>query len=187
MNWRATLAAVVISTAATAAFTYAQDNGGGGQGGGRRNNGGQGGGGGGGGNFDPAQFQQRMMERFKTDLKAQDDEWKVIEPKLTKVLEAQREARAGGGRGGFGGGGGRQGGGGGGGNQPTTELGTAAQELRTALENESSSADDIDKKLTAFRNAREKANTNLAATRKDLKEVLTARQEATLVVNGILE
>ena len=68
---------------------------GGGQGGGRR--GGQGGGPGGGpGNFDPAQMRQRMTERMKEMLGADDQAWKVMEPRLMKVMELNRQASAGG-------------------------------------------------------------------------------------------
>ena len=68
------------------------------------NNGGNGGNGGGRGNFDPAQFQQRMMDRYKEQLEVtSDDEWKIIGDRVEKVMIAQREASMGR-RGGFGGG-----------------------------------------------------------------------------------
>src|SRR3982750_4338965 len=75
------------------------------------------------GNFDPAQMRERFMTSIKEQLKADDDEWKVLSPKIEKLMTAQRDSRAGGG--GFGR---RPGGGGGGGgadNQPTTALGKA--------------------------------------------------------------
>src|SRR6266436_3658429 len=64
------------------------------------------------GNFDPAQFRQRMMDRYKERLEVKsDDEWKIISERIEKVTQAQRDARLGG----FGGfGGGRRGGGPGG-------------------------------------------------------------------------
>ena len=65
-----------------------------------------------GGNFDPAQMRQRMMERWKEQLGADDESWKVIEPRLTKVMELSRDAMAGG-RGGMFGGMGMRGGPGG--------------------------------------------------------------------------
>src|SRR5688572_15953944 len=40
------------------------------------------------GRFDPA----RMAEYMKERMGATDEEWKVIEPKLTKVMEARRES-----------------------------------------------------------------------------------------------
>ena len=66
------------------------------------NNGGQGGGGGrqGRGNFDPAQMQQRMMERYKQVLEVTDDtEWKAMQPLVQKVMDLRRESFSGRGRG----------------------------------------------------------------------------------------
>src|SRR5258706_5899487 len=90
------------------------------------------------GNFDPAQMRERMMTRIKEQLGATDDEWKAIEPKVDKVMTAQRESRGGFGFGGFGrggggGGGGAAGGGGGAEQQPTTPGGQASGGLRTTV------------------------------------------------------
>jgi hypothetical protein len=138
--------------------------------------------------FDPAQFRERMMNNIKERLGASDDEWKVISPKVEKVMTAQRDARGGGGGFGGPGGGGRRGGGGGGGDQqPTTETGKASADLRTALENKDTPADDIAKKLAAYREARDKGRAALQASQKELKEILTQRQEAVLVNMGMLE
>src|SRR5215469_15474367 len=94
-----------------AGSVFAQNNNGGG--------GGFGGGGGGGGrgNFDPAQFQQRMMDRIRQNLNFTNDaDWNAVQPLVQKVLDARRDV----GGGGFGmfrnrNRGGDQGGGGGGG------------------------------------------------------------------------
>lgn len=201
-----TLAAVAAGTLALSTslgLAQAPGNGGGGNGG---NGGGRRGGNGGqGGNFDPAQFQQRMNERLKEALKATDDEWAVIQPLLDKVTTKQREARAGG----FGGGmmgGGRRGGNGpagagspaagetnnqnnNGGNRPNRG-GAASPEadaLRTTLENDSASPEEIKTKLAALRDSRKKAQTELDQARADLEKVLTVKQEATLVLMGMLE
>lgn len=144
--------------------------------------------GGGRGNFDPAQWRQRMEEQMKQDLGATDDEWKVIQPKLEKVSNAQRGMRGGmfgmmGGRGRGGPGGDR----GPGGDQPQSPVSQASSDLQKVLENKDASAEQIASKLTALREAREKAKVELAAAQKDLKEVLTARQEAVLVVRGLLD
>src|SRR3990172_6835429 len=65
--------------------------------------GGPGGGGRGRGNFDPEQMRQRMLERAKEQLEVtKDDEWKALEPLVTKVMEARRDAMTGGMRGFFG-------------------------------------------------------------------------------------
>jgi hypothetical protein len=135
------------------------------------------------GNFDPAQMRERMMTRLKEQLGANDEEWKVLSPKVEKVMTAQNNSRSGGG---FGGGRGGRGGGGGGDNQPTTALGTASRDLRQALEN-NAPAEEINKKLAAYREARTKAREELASAQKELKELLTPKQEAQLVVNGMLE
>ena len=183
--WIAVLACLLVAPAMVKAQP-APDNGGNYNNGGdqnRRNRGG--GGGGGGGNFDPAQMRQRMMDGFKEQMGAKDEEWKVIEPKLSKVIELNFASRMG--RGGFFGRGGNNGGGDRqrtGGDSP---VGKASQDLRETLDNKDASADDIAKKLTALRDAREKSHAELVAAQKDLKEVLTQRQEAVLVMSGQLD
>ncbi|MEN6578090.1 MAG: hypothetical protein ABFD90_17230 [Phycisphaerales bacterium] len=170
--------------------------------------GGPGGMGGPGGQFDPAQMRQRMMDNWKQQLGADDDAWKVIEPRLTKVMELNRQTM-GGGRGMFGmfgmrgmrGGqrgdrGGPQGDRGGQqGDRPRfpgeenrepSAVEKAQEELSTTLENESASADTIKQQLTALRAARVKAQQELAAAQQDLRQILTVRQEAVLVLSGML-
>src|SRR5678815_2571351 len=68
----------------------------------------------GGGNFDPAQWREQRMTRLKEDLNVNDEEWKVLQPKLAKVDEARMASFSG-----FGGRGGRGGGGGGSDNGPS--------------------------------------------------------------------
>ena len=160
--------------------------------------GGPGGPGGGGDRQDRMEkFRQQMNERIKTQLKASDDEWAVIQPLLEKVQTKMREtmeSRFGGmrGMGGGGPGGPRRGGdNGGGGNTadaarpdanrqrppgrgPTPE----AQELMTTLQNDNASTNDIKTKLQALREQRKKSEAELAQSREDLKKVLTLRQEA---------
>jgi len=87
-------AALILS----AGSIHAQ-NGGGGGGGGF----GGGGGGFGGGNFDPAQMQQRMMDRYRQSLNFTNDaDWNAVQPLIQKVVDA-RMASGFGGRGGRGG------------------------------------------------------------------------------------
>ncbi|MEI6351443.1 MAG: hypothetical protein WCP06_10095 [Verrucomicrobiota bacterium] len=133
------------------------------------------------------QFRQRMAERLKTALKASDEEWSVIQPLLEKMYAKQREV--GGARFGFGG---RRGGGGPGGeergNRPSMFGGTPqADALEIALKSESTSPAEIKAKLDALREARKKATAQLDQAREDLRKVLTQRQEATLVLIGILQ
>ena len=129
-------------------------------------------------------FMQRMNDRLKASLKVTDEEWNVLKPLVEKVQTAQREAGAGRGFGGRGGGPG----GGGDNNTPDTRPGAAeSTALRTALESDSTSADDIKAKLAAVREVRKKGAASLAVAREDLKKVVTVRQEAVLVSMGLLE
>ncbi len=156
----------------------------------------QGGGGrggrGGGQRFDPAAMRERMQQQLKEELGVNDDEWKVLQPKLDKVQQARMADRAGGGRQRFGG---RQGGGGDGAAAPApaadtgpqSPLASAARELRDVLDNKDSTAEQIKGKLQAYRDARAKADADLIAAEAELKELLTARQEAVLVSRGMLK
>src|SRR5208283_5482517 len=60
----------------------------------QNDNGGNGGGGGGGrGNFDPAAFQQRMMDNVREQLGfTNDTQWNAIQPLVQKVMDARRDA-----------------------------------------------------------------------------------------------
>ena len=153
----------------------------------------------------PEEFRQRMNERLKAALKATDEEWSVIQPLLEKVQDKQREAMTGrfGGFGGPGGFGGRRGGQGGqtaqsgsggqvaadqgNGNRPDRPVPPEVQALRTALDSDSTAPADIKAKLQALRDARKKSAGELEQARQDLVKVLSQRQEATLVMMGVLE
>jgi len=141
---------------------------------------------------DPAQFRQRMEERLKEQLGTTDDEWKVLQPKLEKVMTARRETFGGFGGGMMGGRGGQRGNRGGDqaarpADQPETKLMKAQTELNTALENKSAANADIQAKLKTYREARDKARADLQAAQRELKDVCSVRQEAVLVMNGMLE
>jgi hypothetical protein len=126
--------------------------------------------------FDPGRFNDMIKERMGVT----DEEWKVIEPKFTKVAEARRETM-GGMFGGFRGRDDR------GGSENRSAMQTASRELRDTLENKDATAEQIQAKLKAYREARDEARAKLAAAQKDLKEVLTQRQEAVLVSMGMLD
>jgi len=142
------------------------------------------------GNFDPAKFREEMMTRFKDELGAKDDEWQVLQPKLEKVMAAQRESMMSR----FSGFSGRDRGSDRGGDrgdrgsdQASTPLQQASRELRTALENKETPNDQIVAKLTALREARAKAKAELETAQKALQEVVSPRQEAVLVSRGLLD
>jgi hypothetical protein len=142
-----------------------------------------------------------MMNTLKDQLGSEDDEWKVLKPKIEKVQTAQFASFAG--MGAMGGPGGRRPGGPGGpggppqagpgggpggpGGMPESKLGQAQRELRTALESKDTPNAEITKKLTAFREVRDKGRAELQAARKDVKDLVTPRQEAILVMWNILE
>ena len=63
----------------------------------------------------------------------------------------------------------------------------ASADLQSTLEKDAPSAAEIKAKLTALRGAREKAKQNLIKAQQELREVLTLKQEAQLVMMGMLD
>jgi hypothetical protein len=183
MNLKKMFATTGITLLCAAAL--AQDNGPG------PGPGGPGGGGPGGGrrNFDPAQMQQRMEERMKeirTQMDVKDDaEWKIIQDRITKVQEARREAMQG--MFGRGGPGGRRGGDNGGpggpgmGGQNNPEL-----EALNAAVRSNAPKDQIQAALDKYRKVRKEKEAALEKAQAALKELLSVKQEAVAVANGML-
>ena len=144
--------------------------------------------------------QKRYDERMKKAFQMTDIEWLTLDQKIQKVQAIQREidmasgsnpgARFG--QGAFGGMGGM-------GNamdpnapgpafqEPQTESGKAMQELQTTLNDQDATPEQITAKLQALRDARAKLPEELAAARADLLKGLTPRQEAQLVVMGVIQ
>jgi len=141
------------------------------------------------------EFRTRIEDQLRERLGATEEEWKVLQPRMDKVQQLMRQSRAGL-RGMFGmtgrGGRGRRGGDD---RQPaegTTERESSDVEqkteaLQSLLDDETSSAPSIKAALAALRKARQKAQDELAVARKELREVVTARQEAQLVLMGMLD
>ena len=150
---------------------------------------------------------------MKERLEVGDEEWKIIQPRLTKVVALQFQVASAGrggffggfggpGRGGPGGEAGRRGDGGRGGqrggdrgrggprggegDREMNATQAASQALREVLDKDDPSPDQIRAKLTALRAAKESARQELAAAQKNLREVLTLKQEAALVLGGQL-
>jgi Ca2+-binding EF-hand superfamily protein len=126
------------------------------------------------GQFDPARMMEGMLGRYKETLGSTDEEWKVIEPLLKKVLEARMETRMGG----FG----RRPGA-----EPSSGANTEAEALRSTLDSQKATPDEIKAKLAAFRAAQKKKEDALAKSREELRKVLTVKQEANLVLSGVLD
>jgi hypothetical protein len=157
-------------------------------------------GGPGGPQFDPAQMRQMMEQRMQEMLGATAEEWKVLGPRVMKVQELSRQTGGRGpgmmvfGRGMRGGSGGPGGPGGPGGRGPVvvmnrdlTEVEKIQEELQTMLDNTSATPDQIKAELTKLRAAREKTKQELAKAQQDLRQVLTVRQEAQLILMGMLD
>jgi hypothetical protein len=163
-----------------------------------------------GGGFDPAQMRAMMLEQIQQQLGASADEWKALEPLVTNVMDKQRAASSGmrgmmrmfgpggpGGQPGQGGGpgapGGQPGQGGGGPNADRPprdfrgEPDPDVEALQAALDKQDTPAEDIKAKLTALRTSRTKKEAELKTAREELRKVLTVRQEAQMVLRGILD
>ena len=167
------LCALIGCMVAAGAIAQAPPEGGRGGPGGRAGRGGPGGRGGR-PRFDPARMQQMMMERLKKTLEATDEEWQALEPMVGEVLNKRRDLMVGrmGRR-----------------RRDNAEDDTfpEATALRESLEAEDAKPEDIKAKLAAYRAAKQKKTDDLKAAEDALKKVLTAKQEATLVLRGIID
>ena len=141
-------------------------------------------------NFDPQQIQQMLQQRITDNLRQQlaitnDAEWSVIEGRLSKVLELKTESMLSGGLGmlaGMGRGGNAPGG-------ALSGFGTpepAAEKLQKSVDSDASAA-QIKAALTELRESRKQKQEKLAKAQADLRSILTTRQEAILVLAGILD
>ena len=161
---------------------------------------GQGRGGQGRGNFDPAQARQRMLDGYKDRLEVtNDDEWKIIQDRVEKVLQFQRELRVGGGGRFGGGGGGRRGGGdpaqadnnnsGGRTNRGgifNTEPNPELEALQKALDTKAP-PDEVKAKIARLRESFKAKEARLANAQDDLRKVLSMRQEGLAILMGLLK
>jgi hypothetical protein len=152
------------------------------------------------GTFDPAELQQTMidkgiidrqmaeqmqttmqsatMSRIREQVAASDAEWKVLQPKIQKVLVLLAAAAPPG-----------QGAGMSmmmGAGVGVSPVAKATKDLRAALKDPHTSEEAFGARLRAWREAHEKAKTDLATAQKDLTDVLTVRQEAVLMQMGLI-
>jgi hypothetical protein len=137
------------------------------------------------------EFRKQMMDQIKEVMAATDDEWKVIQPKIEKVQQLQRDAMMAGMGRMF-----RGPRNGGAADQPAAEppppadnapaLEKARYALDKVLKDKAAKAEAIKVALTDYRKARDASKVELEKAQVELKELLTARQEALLVVRGVL-
>jgi hypothetical protein len=140
-------------------------------------------------NMDPQQMQQmiqqRMMDGFRDQLAVtNDDEWGIIQPRLSKVVRLRIDMFSGGGMGMM-----RRNGGNGGPGGGFRGFGTPdpnAESLQNAIDNGAPAA-QIKAALEKYRDSRKQKQADLARAQDDLRSVLTLKQEAALVLAGMLE
>lgn len=114
----------------------------------------------------------RALDEIKLQLEVPDQEWAVIKPRVEAVYnQAHPQAQFGGGRN----------------TRITNPVDRSRDELHGVLANKDTPADQIKVKLTALRAAQERSRQELTRARQSLRQLLTLRQEATLVLNGLLD
>jgi len=150
------------------------------------------------GNWDPAQMRQERINRFKDQLSiTNDDEWKVVEAAIGKVMDADRDVMANSMALMFGAGRPRNNDNNDGENADRQNrrprggglFGTPSPEiddLKKAIDDKAP-IEDIKAKLAKVREVTAEKEAKLAAAQEDLKKLLTTRQEAIAVANGILK
>lgn len=142
--------------------------------------------------FDRGQFMERFLERMRENLGASVEEWSVLKPMIVTITEKQSAMRRTG-RGGFGAFGGGRGGDNDGdrrgrdrrGSRGDGDSGSNTNSLREAVE--SGDANKIKKELASYRAVQKKRAAELKKAREELRQVVTLKQEATLVLWGLLD
>lgn len=139
------------------------------------------------GNFDPAQFQQRIMENIRAELNfTNDTDWNAVQPLIQKVMDARRDVRAPGmgrmmfrrnnnnqdrprRRGGFFG-------------EPSPQ----EQALQQAIDNNAPTA-QIKAALEKYQASQNEKEAKLKEAQENLRKVLTVKQEAQATLMGLLQ
>jgi len=115
--------------------------------------------------------RQRAVERLRDELGVSDKEWPVVKPRIEAVYDlVHPQPRFGPGD-----------------REPRTEVERRSNELREILRDEQADAEAIKAALTALRAAKERARQELVGTQKSLRQLMTIRQEAVLVLTGLLD
>ncbi len=115
--------------------------------------------------------RQQAIEDLKEQLGLSGREWSVIKPRLQTVYDlVHRRPQLMGST-----------------ELPKTEVQQRSSELRELLSDNKTAVDQIKAKLTALRAAKERVVQELGQARRGLRQVLTLRQEALLVLNGLLD
>lgn len=115
--------------------------------------------------------QARALENIRKQLETSAEEWKVIKPRIEAIYNLQHPPTS---------------------SRPgnetkRTEVQQKSVELSELLRDKAAAPDQIKARLTALRSAQEKARQELATAQQNLRQILTLRQEALLVLNGLLD
>jgi hypothetical protein len=126
---------------------------------------------------------QMSVAQLRVFLNVSDEEWAVISTKIDKIRALRRIASTNNNNGNNNGNGGS--------NTANAAAAATVGDLHSSLQaayfDRDSTPQGVSASLTALRQERAQAQANLAAARKDLIGILTPRQEALLVVVGVLE
>ncbi|MCF7976182.1 MAG: hypothetical protein K9N55_20350 [Phycisphaerae bacterium] len=115
-----------------------------------------------------AQRQEMALESLKDELGVSNEEWLLVQPRLKAVYQLKHPLR-------------------GQNEQPSSEVEQKSEDLQGILNNKQATAAQIKTGLTALRVAKEKACQELIVAQRKLCEIMTLRQEAMLVLKGLLE
>lgn len=112
---------------------------------------------------------QRVQAKVNKELGISAEEWAVIQPRLAAVLNLSQAPF-------------------GQGDTPAAlRVAQGYNDLMVLLQNKEAKPEEIKAKLTALRAAREQARQELSKAQQNLRQLMTLRQEAVLVLNGLLD
>jgi hypothetical protein len=112
---------------------------------------------------------QRMLERLKTELKVSEEEWTIIKPRVEAVYRLARTQTAATD------------------DEMAVSVAQRVTELRELLALPEAKPEAIKARLTLLRAAREQVRQKLIKAQQELRKIMTLRQEAVLVVYGLLD
>ena len=117
------------------------------------------------------EMRERAIERYRDRLDISDKEWTIIQPRLRKVYKFVHPVRLGGGQD----------------EQSKNAVQQKSSELRQLLQDQGASTPEIKAGITALRQAKEQSRQQLIMARQELRTVLSVRQEAQLILSGLLD
>jgi Spy/CpxP family protein refolding chaperone len=132
--------------------------------------------------FGPGGFGRVSLDEVKKKIDATDEEWKVLGPKLQKVIAARQVVASDGSSGGFPGIGGF-----GGPPQGTNIITQAQADFKAVLDDPKHTKEELKEKAEAVRKARKQARSELDTAQKELGDLITKDQEEILVGLGFIE